>query len=143
MKIKRFFSLILLFCSFSFFLNVSCAKNTEVTISIAMAPDNNYVYPTIVAMTSILENKNDSTHIDFNILVSDDVTDENKDRLRLLGKMYKNSSVKLIEMKDAFKDSYHRWLPVSAYYRLLLASLLPKQDKIFVWLYQCAKFLVF
>ena len=86
---KRFFSLILLLFSFSFFLNVSCAKNIEVTIPIAMAPDNNYVYPTIVAMTSILENKNDSTHIDFNILVSDDVTDENKDRLRLLGKCTK------------------------------------------------------
>ena len=130
MRMKRFFSLILLFCSFSFFLNVSCAKNTEVTIPIAMTPDNNYVYPTIVAMTSILENKNDSTHIDFNILVSDDVTDENKDRLRLLGKMYKNSSVKLIEMKDKFKDSYCCGYPASVYYRLLLASLLPKCDKV-------------
>lgn len=127
---KRFFSLVLLFLSFSLFLNVSGAENTEITIPIAMTPDNNYVYPTIVAMTSILENKNDSTHIDFNILISDDVTDENKNRLRSLGGMYKNSSVKLIEMKDTFKDSYHRWLPVSAYYRLLLANLLPQYDKV-------------
>lgn len=131
---KRFFSLVLLFFSFSFFLNVNGiknnAENTEVTIPIAMTPDDNYVYPTIVAMTSILENKNDSTHIDFNILIPDDVSDENKDRLRLLGEMYKNSSVKLIEMKDKFKDSYCCGYPVSTYYRLLLASLLPQYDKV-------------
>ena len=101
-------------------------------IPIAMATDNNYVYGTVVAMTSALENKNENSYLKFYIMVSGTVSEENKNRMKALQNHYKNCSIELIDMKDKFNNTYitagHITTPT--YYRLCLSSLLPEHDKI-------------
>lgn len=109
------------------------AKNTEVNkIPIAMATDNNYVYPTIVAMVSMLENKKESTHLDFYIMISGQVSEENRNRLNRLKSLYKGCSVELIDMKNSFDSTYivPSHITKATYYRLLLPSILSDYDKI-------------
>lgn len=109
------------------------AENTKINkIPIAMATDNNYVYPTIVAMTSMLENKKESTYLDFHIMISGKVSEENCDRLNKFKNLYKGCSVELINLKDKFSNAYAGAgnFQGAAYYRLILPSLLSEYDKI-------------
>lgn len=100
-------------------------------IPIAMAADNNYTYPLIVAMTSILENKNPDTKIDFYVMLSGDFLDENKAKIMSLQNKYDHCRITLIDMKDKLKDVYiSRHVTEATYYRLMLASILPELDKV-------------
>ena len=100
-------------------------------IPIAMAADNNYTYPLIVAMTSILENKNPDTKIDFYVMLSGDFLDENKAKIMSLQNKYDHCHITLIDMKDKLKDVYiSRHVTEATYYRLMLASILPELDKV-------------
>lgn len=108
--------------------DVSASNNK---IDIAMATDNNYTYQTIVAMTSILESKSDSTFVNFHIMLSGDFDSENKEKIKSLEKVYKNCYIDIIDMKpvrDEAKVSGH--VSKAAYFRLNLASLLPDLDKV-------------
>ena len=110
---------------------ISMEKQTKNIIPIAMATDNNYVYPTLVSMTSILENKNKDTKLEFHIMLSGKVTGENKEKFKKLIKHYPDCSVNLIDMKNRFSSARtlgHITTP--AYYRLNLPSLLPQYDKL-------------
>lgn len=101
------------------------------SISIAMATDSNYVYPTIVSMTSILENKNLDTKIDFYLMLSGDFEQGLKDKILHLQERYSNCTITLIDMKDKMSSLYmSRHLATATYYRLMLPSLLPDLDKI-------------
>lgn len=95
-----------------------------------MATDNNYVYPTIVAMTSILENKNPETKIDFYIMLSGDFDKSSRDKIEFLKNKYE-CSISFIDMKDKLKDLFiDRHITTATYYRLLLPDLLPNLDKV-------------
>lgn len=101
------------------------------TLNIAMASDNNYVYPLIVAMTSIMENKNANTKIDFYIMISGDFLDENKTKIMSLQSKYNNCHITLIDMKDKLENVYtSRHITEAAYYRLMLPFVLPNLDKV-------------
>ncbi len=109
--------------------SVSVAK--ENTIEIAMATDNNYAYPTMVAMTSILESKNDTTKVNFHVMLSSDFDSANKEKIKSLEKTYSGCAVDIIDMKPVqaeAKTSGH--ITKSAYFRLSLASLLQDLDKV-------------
>lgn len=100
-------------------------------INIAIASDNNYTYPLIVTMTSILESKNRNTKIDFYIMLSGDFKDENKAKIMSLKNKYRNCNINLIDMQNKSKEAYtSRHIKSAAYYRLILGSLLPQLDKI-------------
>ena len=101
-------------------------------IPIAMATDNNYVYPTIVAITSMLENKKENTYLDFHIMISGQVSRENRNRLTKLKSLYKGCSIELIDMKNNFNNTYifSDYITKATYYRLLLPNILNKYDKI-------------
>lgn len=103
----------------------------EEPISIALSTDNNYGYPTVVCMTSILDNKNPGTKINFYVMLSGDFDQATKDDILFLQNKYKNCKIELIDMKDKFKSTYiSRSLTIATYYRLLLSSLLPGVDKV-------------
>ena len=106
---------------------------SDVIIPIAMSLDDGYTYPTIVAMTSILENANSNTIYDFYILHSSNFPNESKKKLKSLEKKYNRCSVNLYDMKYfLFKNAtLSRYIKTLAtYYRLSLSDLLPNVDKI-------------
>lgn len=113
-------------------VNSKRVKTSSNKIPIAMATDENYLYPTVVAMISMLENKRASTELEFYIMISGEVSRENRERIKVLETLYKNCSVKLLDMKDKFKTTYINpsHITTPTYYRLCLPSLLPNYDKI-------------
>lgn len=111
----------------------SYAAGEKNIIPIAMATDDNYVYPTLVAMTSMLENKNPDTCLKYYIMLSGTLSAENKGRLKNIEKYYEGCTVELIDMKDKFSSAYLgpiSRLTVPMYYRLCLPSVLSDCDKV-------------
>lgn len=116
---------------FSIMTNVFADEKNKNVIPIALATDNNYVLPTIVTMTSILENANSDTKYEYYILLSGNLKEQNKKRLLSIQDKYKNCSVKIFNMKDRFSNAYtSNHITVAAYYRLMLPSLLTDIDKV-------------
>ena len=103
-------------------------------IPIAMALDDNYVYPTIVAITSAMENKNVATEYSFYLMHPNEFKDESKEKIKSLEKKYGKCHIHLINMGEQFKtanDKGHITTPT--YYRLALSELLVNLNKI-IWL---------
>ncbi|MDQ5983986.1 MAG: hypothetical protein RUMPE_01015 [Eubacteriales bacterium SKADARSKE-1] len=109
-------------------------NSQQITIPIAMAADDNYTYPTIVAMTSILENAKPTTKYEFYVMVPGNFNEENKNKILSAKDKYKNATIDLINMEDKFKSANtHGHITTPGYYRLSLSSLFPNFDKI-IWL---------
>ena len=104
-------------------------------ISITMALDDRYLYPTLVSMTSILETRNKTTKYDFYIMHPHAFQLSNKKKLLSFNEKYKYSTtVNLIDMQTRFiKAKKDRHIKTPAYYRLSLSTLLPFIDRI-IWL---------
>lgn len=103
-------------------------------VPIAMALDDGYTYPTIVAMTSMLENKSENSQYDYYIMHPGEFEKENKEKIKSLEKKYSGCKINFIDMADKYKnarESGHITTPT--YYRLSLSDLLPNIDKI-IWL---------
>lgn len=111
--------------------NDNSSKNV---ISVAMATDDNYIYPTIVSMTSLARNSNRNTIYHIYIMHPDNLSHESKSKLLSVEEKYKNCIVKFVDMKNIFKEGYtdHR-IPTSAYYRLAMPDVIHGVDKI-IWL---------
>lgn len=124
-------SIFLFICLCLFNINATKGAENNNSISIAMATDNNYAYPTMVAITSILNNCNPKTNINFYVMLSGDFEQSLKDKIKSFEKKYKNCSVSFIDMKDKLKDLYTSGnIKTAAYYRLLLPDILSELDKI-------------
>lgn len=100
-------------------------------IPIAMSTDRNYVYPTTVAMVSMLENKKSSTYFDFYIMTSGDIGLE-KNYITKLSTLYPNDcKITIIDMENRFASAYiSGHIATPTYYRLALPSLLPQYEKV-------------
>lgn len=110
-------------------------KEAVKEISIAMAFDENYVYPTLVSMTSIMENSNSNINYDFYLMHTPNLSEKGKGVFKSFQKKYnKNCKINLIDMKNAYKSAHtDSKISTPAYYRLMLSELLPNKDKI-IWL---------
>ena len=80
-------------------------NGAERSIPIAMALDDGYTYPTIVAITSAMKNANKNTHYDFYIMHPSEFSSENKDKILSLQKKYKQCSIKLIDMGKEYSNA--------------------------------------
>ena len=127
---KKIFSVLLLLTMIFTATSISFAEEDNEFMHVVMATDNNYVYPTVVAITSILENKKASTKLNFNILISGDLSYESKNEILSLETHYKNCKNRLIDMGDSFKNARTRMhITTAAFYRLRLPSILKNVDK--------------
>lgn len=98
-------------------------------INVAYSTDENYVYPTLVSMTSLMENANKDTKCAFTVLLSDGVSDEQKSQFMTVQKNYKNCSVNLVDMGGQFGSSEVRFWSRAMYYRLALHEILKDEKR--------------
>ena len=103
-------------------------------IPVAMALDDGYIYPTMIAIISAVENANFNTKYDFYIMHPDNFSQENKNKLSDLERKYKNCFINLVNMKDMFVGAYtDNRITTPAYYRLAMSEVFPYIDKM-IWI---------
>ena len=102
------------------------------TIPIAYATDNNYIYPTIVSMTSLVLNAANDTFYDIYVLHSPDFKEESKQVLKSVEDKYHYiCQITFINMMNLYKGLYiNSKIPVTSYYRLSLQDILPDINRI-------------
>ena len=107
-------------------------EDGKLILACSYSLDNGYIYPTLVAMTSLVINAGNNTFYNIYVLVSPDFTEENKNILMSVEKSNsKHCKIFIINMGKKFegKDSSSR-IPIATYYRLDLQNLLPDVDRI-------------
>lgn len=105
------------------------SEKSKTIIPIAMATDNNYTDVTLVSIISALDNADKDTQLKFYIMVTDDFSESNKQKIQKVIDMFKNCNIELINMGNSFKEFYlGHWGP-AMYYRLKLSSLLKHENK--------------
>ena len=121
----------------NYYIQINCIyKDVNENISISYALDDGFVYPTIVSITSIMENVNSKNIYNFYIMHPGDFTLESKNKLKSFENKYENCYIYFIDMKDQYKklSVRRKWstvvLTTPTYYRLSLQDLLPNIDKI-------------
>lgn len=97
-----------------------------------MSLNNNYTYPIIVSMASILINSNNNTFIHFHILIGNDTTNENKNKILSILKLNNNSKLKFYNVKNNFNGWIHgkKKITVAGFYRSILSELIRNLKKI-------------
>ena len=113
--------------------NIKVSENSENVINIAMALDEGYLYPTVVSMISMLENKDKDSVYHYYIMHPAEFSEKSKMILRSTGEKYPNCVVNLIDMENKYNGARQGHVTTPAYYRLSLSDLLPNEDKI-LWL---------
>lgn len=108
-------------------------KNEKNVINIAMALDEGYLYPTVVSITSMLENKNKDSVYHYYIMHPENFSEKSKEALNSFGEKYSNCTINLINMEDKYKNARQGHVTTPTYYRLSLSDLLPNEDKV-LWL---------
>ena len=122
---------IIIFLFLTLFL-FSYNKLLNQKVAVAYGLNNQYTYPTIVSMTSILENSYSHTYYIFYLLV-DKATfkEENKKKLMNLEDKYERCEVYILEIsRESIKNANTKRYPLAAYYRLLLSDLIPDLNRI-------------
>ena len=107
-------------------------KNFTNYIHIALNIDNKYINPCIVSLTSLLDNRANSTFYIIHILIGNiyqHALDKILETIDKFGK--KASNVTFYYMGDQFRGATTgQYISIAAYYRIALPSLLPDVDKI-------------
>ena len=101
-------------------------------IHLSINIDDNYIYPSIVYLTSLLDNMKNSTFYTIHILSNNNLTNSSIDKINKVINKFGKSSVKLIyyNLEGYFKNVTTGRITVATYYKILLPSLLPNIDKI-------------
>jgi len=113
------------------FISYTTPDKNKHIIPIAYATDNNYTYPTLVSITSLLENikHHRKTFYDIYIMLSNDFTEKNKEILKSAQHLYLNKcTITFINMGNMFIEQ--KTFPITKYYRLALHDKLTNIDKI-------------
>lgn len=99
-------------------------------IPIVFSTDHNYVMPCGVTILSLLQSAVTSTY-SIHVLVSKDVTEEDKEMIRRQVEKAGHGTVGFVDMEDSFAGSLEiRGISIACYYRLLIPWLLPQYEKV-------------
>lgn len=104
-------------------------------IPVVYSTDNNYLFYTIVSITSLCESANDDTEYIIYILLADDIQDNhhliNTTKERFKGK---HKIVPMHVDNDIFSDAVivNSYITKAAYYRLVTADILPENKCIYL-----------
>ena len=119
-------------------INSDISKNDDKSIMkkrvipIVINLDDNYIYPVIVFLTSLLENKKNETKYEIYSIYRE-LAQENKNKLLSLIKKYgsDNLNLTLVNVIVNFTKAYYdKHVSQAAYYRITIPSLFPLHDKI-------------
>ena len=110
-------------------------RDGKLRIACAYALDNAYVYPTLVAMTSLAENAGPKTFYNIYVMINQEFKEDNKNILKSVQTKHPgHCEVIFINMGDKFKEAdTNQKIPTAAYYRLELHNLLPNVDRV-IWM---------
>ena len=100
-------------------------------IQIAFGLNDNYVYPLIVTLTSILYNSSPGTFYIFYLLLNPDLQKSKINKILGIKEKYPNCRIELIHMGNKYSNypcGYNK--SASIYYRLELSDLITDVDKI-------------
>jgi lipopolysaccharide biosynthesis glycosyltransferase len=102
-------------------------------IHIALNIDNKFIYPCIVFLTSVLDNRKPSTIYHIHILTSKDFRENNINKINTLINKFGKDFLKInfINMQNAFEGAMtNNYISTSSYYRIRLPSLLSDIDRV-------------
>lgn len=101
-------------------------------IHIAMSLNDNYTYPIMVSITSIILNSNKDTFIEFHILIGKDVKTKNQKKISSLKRLNHNIKFSFHHVGNNFNGWIHgkKKLTVASFYRSIAAELIKNVDKI-------------
>ena len=97
-----------------------------------MSFNNNYTFPIMVSITSILLNSKQNTFIHLHILFGNDVKKHNKKKILSLQKLKYNSKIKFHYVGNTFNGWKHKKkkLTVASFYRSIIGELIKNINKI-------------
>lgn len=99
-------------------------------IPIVFATDENYAIPLLVAITSLMENADNTTNYHIYILIDDEFPKEIQNKISNIEKIYNNSVIEFVIVEQQFSDSViNNHITKAGCYRLLLLTLLPNIEK--------------
>ena len=102
-------------------------------IHLALSVDNTYIYPSIVMLTSLLDNKNESTCYSIHILTThQNFSEDSRTKINtLIDRFGKNcDELQYYDLGLDFNGATTGYLPLMTYYKVALPSLLPDVNKI-------------
>ena len=136
-KLSKIISILSLFIIYVLYFHINKIfyeeKNIYNYVHVAVNIDNKYIYPCIVYITSLLENKADSTFYIIHILTGDDINKDVFTKVKAtIEKFAPNSAnVSFYNMKDQFKRATHgRFISTADYYKIALPSVLPNISRV-------------
>ena len=123
---KSLYHIIFIIIVFNITKSQYSTKNLQ-TIPIIFSSDNNFFVKTLVSITSLLENMGESTSYNIYILIPKDFKKSFIVVFKKLEIKYFKCSINIINMNNTFTNfTGTEGRPNTAYYRLLIPSLLPK-----------------
>ena len=111
--------------------NYNNSNNSSINpVYIAINIDEKYIYPAIVFLTSLLDNRAKTTFYYLNVLTNGKLGKNATNKINYVVDKFGNNFVKIIyhNLGDDFKDATEWHLP--SYYKIALPSLLPNVDRI-------------
>lgn len=101
------------------------------TIILALAADNNYINPMLVAAQSAVQSADKDTKYEFHLLLNEDISSSNLEKLECMRELHKQHDFVIHNLKDIYKDTVMRYRHITsaAYFRLQLPSLLEHAGK--------------
>ena len=131
-KKKKYILIILLY-----FINLNFQPKSLINSSInyihlAISIDTNYIYPAIVYLTSLLDNRAKTTFYYINALTNGNLGKNSTEKIKSVIDKFGNNSVKLIyyNLGNSFNGSTTEFMSLATYYKIALPSLLPNIDKV-------------